>query len=100
MRLHVPQSVVALMYDMSQTDISRDLRRVMPAIQTVLPCPQVWKFLESEQEVAETEKLALENLANGRVLADATEQRVYRSSDSETRKEFFSGKKKQFTIKT
>ena len=100
LRLHVSQTAVALMYGMTQTDLSRDLRRVMPAIQTALACPQVWKLSENEQEIAETEKFRLEDLANGRVLADATEQRVYRSSDSETRKEFYSGKKKQFTIKT
>lgn len=100
MRLYVPQTAVALMYGMTQTDISRDLRRLMPAIQAALPCPQVWKLVESGQEIAETEKFGIEELAKGRVLADATEQRVYRSSDSETRKEFYSGKKKQFTIKT
>jgi hypothetical protein len=100
MRLHVPQIAVALMYGLTQTDISRDLRRLMPAIQAALPCPQVWELLESGQEIAETKKLAFEELANGRVLADATEQRVSRPTDSETRKECYSGKKKQFTIKT
>jgi hypothetical protein len=100
MRLHAPQIAIALMYNMTEPDISRDLRRILPAIQSALPCPQVWHLLESGQEIGETERLALENLANGRVLADATEQRVSRPSDNETRKRYYSGKKKQFTIKT
>jgi hypothetical protein len=100
LRLHVPQIVVASMYRMTQTDISRDLRRILPAIQTALPCPQVWKIMESGQEISHAEKLALEDLTNGRALADATEQRVSRPKDDERRKEYYSGKKKQFTIKT
>jgi hypothetical protein len=62
LRLHAPQMAVALMYGMTQTDISRDLRRVLPAIQKALPCPQVWKALESGQELSETAKLTLEEL--------------------------------------
>lgn len=100
MRLHVPQIAVALMYGLTQPDISRDLRRLLPAIQSALPCPQVWKLLENGQPMDEAAKLTLEELADGRVLADATEQRVSRSKKSETRKEYYSGKKKQFTIKT
>jgi len=100
MRLHVPQIAVALMYGMTQTDLSRDLRRVLPVIQVALPCPQVWSLLEGSQEISASEKLTLEDSANGRVLADATEQRVSRPKDNETRKVYYSGKKKQFTIKT
>ena len=100
LRLHVPQMAVGLMYGMTQTDISRDLRRILPAIQAALPCPQVWKLLKSEDEVAGVTKLTLEDLDNGQVLVDATEQRVSRPKDSEKRKQYYSGKKKQFTTKT
>jgi hypothetical protein len=100
LRLHVPQIAVASMYGLTQSDISRDLRRLLPAIERALPCPQVWQLLESGQAVAEAEKLAFADLANGRVLADATEQRVSRPTESKTRKAYYSGKKKQFTLKT
>ncbi len=100
MRLHAPQTPTAMMYGITQSDLSRDLRRIMPAIQEALPCPQVWKVLEEGQELNETEKLTLEELANARVLVDATEQRVSRPSDSDTRKIYYSGKKKMFALKT
>jgi len=100
MRLHAPQIPTALMYGITQSDLSRDLRRVLPAIQVALPCPQVWKVLEEGQELDETEKLTLEELAQARILVDATEQRVSRPSDNDTRKNYYSGKKKQFTLKT
>jgi hypothetical protein len=100
LRLHAPQIAIGVMYGVSQTDISRDLRRLLPAIQKALPCPEVWKVMESGQPLSAAEQIKLEELADGRVLVDATEQRVSRAKDNETRKKYYSGKKKQFTIKT
>lgn len=100
LRLYAPQIPIALMYGMTQPDLSRDLRRVLPAIQLALPCPEVWRVLEAGQELAEAELLQLEDEITKRLLVDATEQRVSRPSDSEARKQCYSGKKKQFTIKT
>jgi len=98
LRLHAPQNSIALLYGMTQTDLSRDLRRVLPAIKRALPCPMIWKVLEEGHELTETELLAFTDKA--RLLIDATEQRVSRPSDNETRKVYYSGKKKQFTLKT
>jgi len=100
LRLYAPQIPVALMYGMTQPDLSRDLRRILPAIQVALPCPEVWKALETGQELKETELLKLTEEATKRLLVDATEQRISRPSDHEIRKAYYSGKKKQFTIKT
>ena len=100
LRLHAPQIPVAMMYGMTQTDLSRDLRRILPAIQSALPCPEVWKVVEAGQDLKETELLKLSEEGKKRLLVDATEQRVSRPGDPETRKEYYSGKKKQFTLKT
>jgi hypothetical protein len=100
MRLYAPQIPVSMMYGMTQPDLSRDLRRIVPAIQMALPCPEVWQVLEVGEELTEAELLKLEDELTKRLLVDATEQRVCRPSDNERRKECYSGKKKQFTIKT
>lgn len=100
LRLHVPQGVIALMFGLTQFDISRDLRRLLPLIRAVLPCPEVWEVVKDGQRLRDTEPLALEQLMDGRALVDATEQRVSRPSDNETRKQYYSGKKKAFTLKT
>lgn len=100
LRLHVPQTVVALLFGMTQCDLSRDLRRLMPLIQSVLPCPDVWKVIEEGQSSSQPVPLTLEQLTDKRALVDATEQRVSRPGDNETRKEYYSGKKKLFTLKT
>lgn len=101
LRLHVPQLVIALMFGLKQCDISRDLRRLLPLIIAVLPCPEVWGVVKNDSEPEALTILLLEQLADERVLVDATEQRVLRpSKDNETRKRYYSGKKKAFTLKT
>ncbi|TAK94404.1 hypothetical protein EPO05_06400 [Patescibacteria group bacterium] len=99
LRLHVPQAVIGLMFEISQYDISRDLRRLLPLIQDVLPCPDLWEI--EKEEPGSLMPLTFEQLTDAHALVDATEQRVSRpGKDNETRKQFFSGKKKAFTIKT
>jgi hypothetical protein len=102
LRLHIPQLAVACMYkDATQSDVSRELRRLLPLMKQILPCPEVWEIVEAGAELTEAELLDLEQLAAGRVLIDATEQQVYHPGKSnEKRLKFFSGKKKQFTRKT
>jgi hypothetical protein len=102
LRLHIPQQAVACLYkDATQSDVSRELRRLLPLMKQVLPCPEVWDMVEAGEALSETELLALEQLADGLVLIDATEQQVYRPGKSnQERLKFFSGKRKQFTRKT
>jgi hypothetical protein len=100
LRLHIPQETVACLFGGTQSDISRDLRRLLPLLRQLLPVPEIWEKVEEGEELAEGQVLELEQLADGHALVDATEQQVYRSQDSDERKEFYSGKKKKFTIKS
>lgn len=102
LRLHIPQQAVACIYqDATQPDVSRELRRLLPLMRQVLPCAEVWQLIEEEHVLTEVEVLEMEQLLDGRVLVDATEQQVYRPGESnEERKKYYSGKKKQFTLKT
>jgi DDE superfamily endonuclease/Helix-turn-helix of DDE superfamily endonuclease len=98
LRLHVPQEVVALLYGCRQSDVSRELRRLLPLISQVLPVPEVWQVMDTAESVVD--ELPIEALSDGRVLIDATEQRVNRSQDTATRDKHYSGKHKAFTLKT
>lgn len=100
LRLHIPQEAVAWLYGATQPDVSRELRRLLPLIVQVLPAPQLWKVLGEHQTLTQAEVLQLSQLADGRVLVDATEQPVFRAQDNEVRKQCYSGKKKAFTLKT
>jgi len=99
LRLHVPQTVVALLYGCHQSDVSRELRRTLPLISRVLPVPELWQRSErAEEDVVDV--LPLEVLSDGRVLVDATEQRISRASDPARRDAHYSGKRKACTLKT
>jgi len=93
LRSHVIQAGVAKLFGASQSDVSRDLRRLMPLLKQVLPCPAVWELVESEQPLTQAQRLKLTDLVDGQVLIDATEQQIYRSQDSASRKAAYSGKK-------
>ncbi len=94
LRLHLNQVLVAKLFGGTQSDVSRDLRRLVPLLKQVLPSPEGWELVEDEQELRDEDKLHLADLADGQVLVDATEQQVYRSQDSLARKAHYSGKKR------
>ena len=100
LRLHTSQQVVALLYGATQSDVSRELRRLLPLIETVLPSPELWHRIEEGTPLSREEVFSLEIFSEERLLIDATEQPVLRQQDPEARKAFYSGKKKQFTLKT
>ena len=98
LRLHIPQETVACLFGGTQSDISRDLRRLLPLLRQLLPVPEIWEEVQEGEELAEGQVLELEQLAGGRALVDATEQQVYRPEDSDERKKCYSGKKKKFAV--
>jgi hypothetical protein len=99
-RLHVPQAVVGLLYGCSQSDVSRELRRILPLISRVMPEPEIWQLSQDEPAVVGVDELPRACLSDGRALIDATEQRISRSIDSARRDAHYSGKRKAFTLKT
>ncbi len=94
LRLHIPQEAVAQLYGATQSDVSRELRRLLPVLQATLPCPAVWQQLAEGADLSPEQGLELEQLMDRRALIDATEQRISRPTESTTRKEHYSGKKK------
>jgi DDE superfamily endonuclease/Helix-turn-helix of DDE superfamily endonuclease len=99
LRLHIPQATVAALFGATQSDVSRELRRLLPLIEQCLPTPLVWEITD-EAQLAAPEQLRLSDLAEGRVLIDATEQRVSRPHDPTVQKAYYSGKKQLHTLKT
>lgn len=98
LRLHVPQEVVGWLFGTSQAEVSREVREVLPALRDCLPCPAVWEPVGDAAAVPPESVLAL--AGGGRVLLDATEQRVSRPGDDAAQRRHYSGKKKAHTLKT
>ena len=95
LRLPINQALVAKLFGSTQSDVSRDLRRLLPLLKQVLPSPDLWEMVETDQALTEADRLKLADLVAGQVLVDATEQEGYRAQDSATRKAHYSGKKAQ-----
>lgn len=100
LRLHVPQQTVAALYGCSQWDVSRDLRRLLPLLRQVVPCPQIWTREQPAGEGEAEGSMEYEQGVDARVLVDATEQRISRPTNDEEQRACYSGKKKQHTLKT
>jgi hypothetical protein len=98
LRLPVPQAVVTVLDGCNQGDVSRELRRTLPLISRVGPVPELWQLRETLEEDA-VDILSLDTLSDGRVLVDATEQRISRATDPANRDAHYSGKRKTFTLK-
>jgi hypothetical protein len=81
MRLHIAQEIAALLFGATQSDVSRELRRLLPLIAQMVPVPEVWEVIDEEDTLSEEEVLGLAQLTDGRALVDATEQPVYRLQD-------------------
>ena len=100
-RLHISQEAVAALYaDATQSDVSRQLRSLLPALVPLLPSPELWAQIDEAHPLRESDLLELVQLSDGRVIVDATEQPIYRSELNDIRVVYYSGKKKQFTLKT
>ncbi len=102
LRHHASQEMIVAMYqNATQSDVSRQLRLLLPLLADLLPSPEVWDQLDADHPLNEAELLEIVHLSDGMVIFDATEQQVYRpEGHNDLRKPYYSGKKKQFTLKT
>ena len=100
MRLNISQEAVSLLYGITQSDVSRQLRQILPLLAELLPTPEIWDKLDEDNPLTDDDILSITKFADGQVLIDATEQRVNRPEDNPTRKAYYSGKKQQFTLST
>jgi hypothetical protein len=116
LRTHIPQTLAAVLCGGTQSDVSRDLRRLLPLLIEVLPAPVVWDIVPEPQPEPGPEPQPepgpepqpepgpepqpLDRITSPHILIDATEQEVARSQDRATRKQYYSGKQKEFTLKT
>ena len=52
MRLHAAQETAALIFGATQSDVSRDLRRLFPLIAQMVPAPEVWEVIDEEDTLS------------------------------------------------
>jgi len=107
LRLYVTQTLLGFLFDVDETTVGRELKRMLPILLQALPVPTRNTLFETrsvEQQVAHR----VQNLADllrlhpelTELRLDATEQPVPRPQDKGDRRERYSGKQQEHTVKT
>ncbi len=96
-RLYVTSTLLAFLFDLSQTNVLKDIRMLEPLVSEVLPLPK-----KLHQKVRRLRTLdEVEAVFPGfKAFLDATEQEIPRPKVKHKRKTHYSGKKKRHTVKT
>ena len=121
LRLYVSQTLLSYLFDLDESNISRELRvRLLPVLQDVLPTPlqdAPLRFLvcggagnspdapvqpdpKRKKRISTLQELLATYPEIAEVLLDATEQSVPQPEDKLRRKQAYSGKQHDHTVKT
>ncbi|MCJ7614027.1 transposase [Candidatus Bathyarchaeota archaeon] len=95
--LYVSSTLASYLFDLSQTNVLKDIRKIEPLVSEVLPLPK-----KMHQKVRRLRTLdEVETVFPGfKAFLDATEQEIPRPKAKRKRKTHYSGKKKKHTVKT
>jgi hypothetical protein len=95
--IYVSSTLAAYLFDLSQTNVLKNIRNLEPLVSQVLPLPKkqhekVWRL----QTLDEVEAM----FPGFKAFLDATEQEIPRPKAKRKQKTHYSGKKKKHTVKT
>ena len=95
--LYVSSTLAAYLFDLSQTNVLKDIRKLEPLVSEVLPLPK-----KQHEKVRRLQTLdEIEAMFPGfKAYLDATEQEIPRPKSRHKRRTHYSGKKKKHTVKT
>lgn len=95
--LYLSSNLMAYLFDLSQTNVLKDIRKLEPLVSEVLPLPK-----EQNEKVRRLQTLdEIEAMFPGfKAFLDATEQEIPRPKAKLKRKTHYSGKKRKHTVKT
>jgi len=95
--LYVSSTLAAYLFDLSQTNLLKNIRKLEPLVSQVLPLPKKQhKKVRRLQTLDEVEVM----FPGFKAFLDATEQEIPRPKAKRKRKTHYSGKKKRHTVKT
>lgn len=95
--LHVSSTLAAHLFDLSQTNVLKNVRKLEPLVSEVLPLPK--KQHEKARRLQTPDEV--EAMFPGfKAFLDATKQEIPRPRGKHKRKTHHSGKKKKHSVKT
>lgn len=96
-RLYITSTLTGVLFELDQSNVLKDIRRLEPLLKEVLPTPKkLHEKARRLQTLQEIEAMFPELKA----FIDTTEQEIPRPKNKHKRKTHYSGKKKRHTVKT
>jgi hypothetical protein len=96
-RLYVTSSLLGFLFDLGQTNVLKNIRKLEQLVRETLPLPR--KIHKKASRLGTLEEV--EELFPGfKAFLDAIEQEIPRPKDKRRRRTHYSGKKKRYTVKT
>ncbi|MCL5068125.1 MAG: transposase, partial [Thaumarchaeota archaeon] len=96
-RLYITSILVGYLFDLDQTNVLRDIRRLEPLAKECLPLPK--KIYEGTRRARTLEEVE-EYFPGFIAIVDSFEQEIPRPQNKRRRKSYYSGKRKKHTVKT
>ena len=96
-RLYITSTLTGVLFDLDQSNVLKDIRKLEPLIKEVLPTP---KKLHDKTKRLQTLQEIETMFPEFKAFLDATEQEIPRPKNKHKRKTHYSGKKKKHTVKT
>ncbi len=96
-RLYVTSILTGVLFDLDQSNVLKDIRKLEPLAKEVLPIP---KKLHDKAKRLQTLQEIEAMFPEFKAFLDATEQEIPRPKAKRKRKTHYSGKKKRHTVKT
>jgi hypothetical protein len=88
--------VLGMLFGVSKTEANDTFHYWIPILRDVLPASLLEQVSNNESDLLFVQEV----LTNFRLLVDSLEQPIYRHSDSKEQQKYFSGKKRQHTLKS
>lgn len=97
-RLYVTFTLAGFLFDVDQSTVCRDIRKLEPLGKECIPLPK--KIYKKVSRRLRTMEEVERYFPGFRAIIDSTEQEIPRPKNSKKRKTHYSGKKKRHTVKT
>lgn len=97
LRLYVTYEVLGFLFDIHKSNVSRNMKPILEVLRKEMKEEIVWPDKEKREKMKMDQ--FLEEFSEVIAIVDATEQPTQRPKDKEEQKKYYSGKKKQHTLK-
>ena len=96
-KLDITHTLSGFLFDLNQSNVHRDIRYMEPLVSSCIPLPQ--KLYNLTRRLRTLQEVGI-YFSRFKAFIDLTEQEIQRPKNKIKRKNYYSGKRKKYTVKT